>query len=100
MMPVVTHTAECLGERPVAKALGMSVTATATRGLGMSASAHSRSIMACSSGACSGSTTLAPIDLQGERVGEVPLAPRHREHDDQAEAPRPRPWIRKAPNAT
>ncbi len=63
MMPVVTHTAECFGVRPVAKALGMSVTAMATRGLGMSASAHSRSIMACSSGAWCGSTTWALIDL-------------------------------------
>jgi hypothetical protein len=33
---------------------------TATRGFGSSAIAHSRSIMACSSGAWSGSTILAP----------------------------------------
>ena len=64
MMPVVTHTAECRGVRPVANALGMSVTATATVGFGMSAITHNRSIMACSSGACSALTTLAPIDLR------------------------------------
>ena len=60
-IPVVTQTADRLGERPVAKALGRSVSAIATRGLGMSASAHSRSIMPCSSGASSGVTTRARI---------------------------------------
>ena len=58
---MVTHTAERSGERPVAKALGMWLSAIATRGLGMSAIAQSRSIMPCSSGACSGVTTRAPI---------------------------------------
>ncbi len=67
MMPVVTQTTEWLGVRPVAKAFGMSVTATATRGLGMSASTQSRSIMACSSGACSGVTSLPPMDLSASR---------------------------------
>ena len=57
--PVVTQTTAALGLRPVAKALGMSVVAMATRGLGMSASAHSRSTTPCSSGACSGVTSLA-----------------------------------------
>ena len=37
----------------------MSVVAMATLGLGMSASAHSRSTTPCSSGACSGVTSLA-----------------------------------------
>ena len=45
----------------MAKAFGMSVSAIATRGFGMSASAHSRSIMPCSSGASSGVTTRARI---------------------------------------
>ena len=45
-MPVVTHTTARLGERPVANALGMSVSAIATRGFGMSAIAQSRSISA------------------------------------------------------
>ena len=45
-MPVVTQTTERSGDRPVANAFGMSVSAIATRGLGMSASAHSRSIIA------------------------------------------------------
>ena len=58
-MPVVTQTTERSGERPVAKALGTDMSATPTRGFGMSARAHSRSIMACSSGACSGVTSRA-----------------------------------------
>ena len=57
--PEVTQTTEDLGLRPVAKALGMSVVAMATLGLGMSARAHSRSTTPCSSGACSGVTSLA-----------------------------------------
>ena len=56
----MTHRTEFLLLRPVAKALGMRVGAIATRGLSMSASAHSRSTMACSSGASFGVTTLAP----------------------------------------
>ena len=36
----------------------------ATLGLGMSASVHSRSIIPCSSGACSGVTTRARIALR------------------------------------
>ena len=55
----MAQTTAVLGLRPVAKALGMSVVAMATRGLGMSASAHSRSMTPCSSGACSGVTSLA-----------------------------------------
>ncbi len=55
----MTQTTAALGLRPVAKALGMSVVAMATRGLGMSASAHRRSTTPCSSGACSGVTSLA-----------------------------------------
>ena len=60
-MPVVTQTTARSGERPVAKALGMSRSATPTRGLGMSAIAQSRSIMPCSSGASSGVTSRARI---------------------------------------
>ena len=60
-MPVVTTTTERSGERPVAKALGMLVSATPTRGFGMSASTQSRSIIACSSGACCGVTSRALI---------------------------------------
>ena len=56
----MTATAACLGLRPVAKAFGTSVGMTATRGFGRSAVAQSRSTIACSSGACSGVTTLAP----------------------------------------
>ncbi len=59
--PVVTQTTAFCGLRPVAKALGMSLSATATRGLGMSASAQSRSIVPCSWGNSSGDTWWAPI---------------------------------------
>ena len=37
MIPVVAHTVALRGERPIANALGMSVSATATFGLGRSA---------------------------------------------------------------
>ena len=60
-MPVVTHTTARSGERPVAKALGRSMSEMPTRGLGMSARAQSRSIMPCSSGASSGVTSRARI---------------------------------------
>ena len=59
--PVVTQTTERDGDRPVANALGMSVSATATRGLGMSAMAHSRSMAPWSWGACSGVTIRPPM---------------------------------------
>ncbi len=62
MMPRVAHTTAFLGLRPVAKALGTSVSATPTFGLGMPANAHSRSTMACSCGSCSGVTSLACIE--------------------------------------
>ena len=60
--PVVAHTTAAFGLRPVAKALGMSTSAMATRGLGMSARAHSRSMIPWSSGSCSGVTTWPCID--------------------------------------
>ena len=58
--PVVTHTAACFGERPVAKAFGTGVSMIATFGFGRSAIAHSRSTMSCSAGASSRETTFAP----------------------------------------
>ncbi len=58
---MVTQTTARSGERPVANALGTEVSEMPTRGLGMSASVHSRSIMACSSGASSGLTSRARI---------------------------------------
>ncbi|MCW2835215.1 MAG: hypothetical protein JWN68_3168 [Nocardioides sp.] len=60
-MPVVTHTTERSGDRPVAKALGRAMSATPTRGSGMSARAQSRSIIPCSSGASYGVTSRARI---------------------------------------
>ena len=64
---MVAHTTACLGLRPVAKALGTSVLAMATRGLGMSARAHSRSITPCSSGASAAVTTLACMPHRATR---------------------------------
>ncbi len=58
---MVTHTVAVLRLWPAAKALGMSASAIATLGFGMSASWQSRSIIACSSGASSGSVTRALI---------------------------------------
>ena len=58
--PVVTQTAACLGERPVAKAFGTGVSMIATRGFGRSAIAQRRSTMSCSAGASSRVTTFAP----------------------------------------
>lgn len=58
-IPVVTHTTDRSGERPVANAFGTAMSATPTRGLGMSARAQSRSIIPCSSGASSGDTSRA-----------------------------------------
>ena len=63
MSPVVAQTTARSWLRPVAKAFGMSVSAIATRGLGMSARAHSRSTIACSSGASCGETTRPPMAL-------------------------------------
>ena len=89
-MPVVTQTTERSGERPVAKALGSAVSAIATRGLGMSARAQSRSIMPCSSGACSGVTSRARMARMRDRVGAVPLEERDADAadaDQQATSP-------------
>ena len=58
----MAHTVAVFGERPTANALGIGVSAMATRGLGRSAWMHSRSIVACSSGASWGLTSWAPIE--------------------------------------
>lgn len=57
MRPVVTQTTAWSVSTPVAKALGRSMSETATRGLGMSALAHSRSTTPCSRGCSSGVTS-------------------------------------------
>ncbi len=59
--PVVAQTTALFGLRPVAKALGTSVSATATRGFFMSARAQRRSMTPCNWGACSGVTTWPPM---------------------------------------
>jgi hypothetical protein len=46
MMPVVAQTVALFGERPMANALGIDVSATATFGFGRSAWMQSRSIIA------------------------------------------------------
>lgn len=53
--------------RPVAKAFGTSLRATATRGFGMSARAQIRSIAPCSSGASCGVTSRAPMPYAAMR---------------------------------
>ena len=62
MMPSVTQTREFAWLRPVAKAFGTSVMATAILGLIMSARSTRRSIMAWRSGYSSGVTTLACME--------------------------------------
>jgi len=59
--PVVAQTVAVFGERPIANAFGMRVSAIATRGFGRSAWTHSRSTIACSCGASCGETSRAPI---------------------------------------
>src|SRR5471030_1401497 len=58
--PVVTHTAACLGDRPVANAFGTGVSMSAILGFGRSAIAQRRSTMSCRAGASSRVTTFAP----------------------------------------
>ena len=62
MIPVVAQTTALFFERPIANAFGTGVSATAILGLGRSAWMQSFSIIAWRPGACSGVTTLAPID--------------------------------------
>ena len=61
MIPVVAHTTADFCERPMANAFGIGVSATAIFGFGRSAWMQRRSSIACSPGACSGETSLAPI---------------------------------------
>ena len=61
MMPVVAHTVAFFCERPIANALGTSMSATAIFGFGRSAWMQSRSIIECSPGASAGETSFAPI---------------------------------------
>ncbi len=68
--PCVTATTACCGLRPVANAFGTSVSTTATRGFGSPAIAHSRSTMACSSGASCSETIFAP-DAASASLSEV-----------------------------
>ena len=76
MIPVVAQTVAFFCERPMAKAFGTSVSATAIFGLGRSAWMQSRSIIACSPGASSGETSLAPIAASAELVREEQLRER------------------------
>jgi hypothetical protein len=83
--PEVAQTTAALGLRPVAKALGMSTSAMATRGLGMSARAHKRSMIPCSSGSCSGVTMCPCIDHRAI-LSENQYCPEEQEgRDDQDE---------------
>jgi hypothetical protein len=62
--PVVTHTVEFDGERPIANAFGIVVSAIASFGIGRFACTHRRSTIPNSSGACDGETSCAPIDAR------------------------------------
>ena len=59
-MPRVAHTVVDFCDRPIAKAFGIGVSITHTRGFGRSACTHSRSMIPCSSGSWSGETSLTP----------------------------------------
>ena len=59
-IPRVAQTVVDFCERPIAKALGIEVSITHTRGLGRSACTHSRSMIPCSSGSSAGETSLTP----------------------------------------
>ena len=81
MMPVVAHTVALFWERPIAKAFGTWVSATAMRGFGRSAWMQSRSIIACRPGASSGETSLAPIADSASLSEKNSWAKRQRAHD-------------------
>ena len=81
-MPVVTQTTERSGERPVAKALGTSMSATPTRGLGMSASAHEPVDHAVQLGRLLRGHLAGAHRLHGDGVGEVPLPPGDADADE------------------
>ena len=53
-IPRVAHTVVDFLVRPIAKAFGIEVSITHTRGLGRSACTHSRSMIPCSSGSWAG----------------------------------------------
>ena len=73
--PVVTQIAAWSALRPVAKAFGISMSATATTGFGMSAVAQSRSITPCSWGYSSRSTTRPCIAYSAIRSENQYCAP-------------------------
>ena len=81
----MTQTTARFSERPVAKAFGTSVSATAMRGLGMSAIAHSRSTIGVQLGRLLGADLDGAHRAQRHRVGEVPLGPQAAAGDDQHE---------------
>ena len=99
MIPVVAQTVALFGERPIAKAFGIAVCATATRGLGRSAWTHSRSIIACSSGASAGVTSLRAHRRQRELVRDEQLDQQQPagDHDDRTA---PTPAANSAPMST
>ena len=87
MIPVVAQTVAFLGERPIANAFGMRVSATATFGLGRSAWMHRRSIIACSSGASRRRDLAGAHRAQGELVGAEQLERREAAGDDRDRHP-------------
>ena len=79
--PVVTQTAACFGERPVANAFGTGVSMIAILGFGRSAIAHSRSTMSCSVGRLLARDDLGAGGAQRELVRGVVLEERDPDHD-------------------
>ncbi len=81
--PVVTATAACLGERPVANAFGIGVSMIATFGFGRSAIAHSLLDHVVQRGRLLAADDLRAGGLEGELVRGVVLE--EREPDDDQE---------------
>ena len=87
-MPRVAHTTATFGFRPVAKAFGMSVSATATRGFGMSESAQSRSIDPVELRLLLGSHDVGVHAEEGDLVREPVLDEEERSRDRDHEVDR------------
>ena len=83
-MPVVAQTVADFCERPIAKALGIEVSITQTRGLGRLACTQRRSMIPCSSGASAGETSFAPSVARAILSEANSWAPSSttRDHDD------------------
>ena len=82
-MPVVAQTVAAFFERPIAKALGIDVSTTATLGLGRSAWTQRRSIIACSSRRLLRRDDVRAVGAQRELVGGEELEEEQPADDDE-----------------